>query len=100
MPILLRDRAVLVPPIPLVTAAEGRMLGLALRPPRFHRVRPGVWAERDAWDALPSWRRYQARVHALLRVDPDAVLCLESAAVVQTSCASSPWCRDSSSRIP
>ncbi|MEV7619905.1 hypothetical protein AB0N59_07130 [Microbacterium sp. NPDC089321] len=58
------------------------MLGIRLPSPAYARVRPGVYVDRVAFSALPSWQRYALRVHALLRVRPDAILCLESAAVV------------------
>lgn len=69
-------------PLPLITSEEGRMLGIRLPSPAYSRVRPGVYVDRVAFEALPSWQRYQVRVHALLRTHPDAVLCLESAAAV------------------
>ncbi len=69
-------------PLMLVRAAEARALGLPVRSPAFHRVRPGVYADGTDWNALPGWKRYHVRVHAFLLVHPDAVLCLESAAVV------------------
>lgn len=46
------------------------------------RLRKGVYANREDFDALRPWTRYAVRVHAFLRMHPDAVLCLESAAVV------------------
>ena len=72
----------LAPPIALVTAAEGRVLGIRLPGPGMHRIRPGVYAWAEDWEALTPWHRYVTRVHAYLRVHPDAVLCLESAAAV------------------
>lgn len=65
-----------------MTANEGRLLGLSLRSPAFHRVRPGVYVDNSQWTALAPWQKYQVRVHAFVRVHPGAVLCLESAAVV------------------
>lgn len=82
MPLLLADQAALTSPIPLVTAAEAHVLALPVRSRSFQRVRRGVYADRVAWQALPPWQRYQARVHAFLLTRPDAILCLESAAVV------------------
>ena len=58
------------------------MLGIRLPSPAYARVRPGVYVDRVAFDGLPPWQRYAVRVHALLRARPDAILCLESAAVV------------------
>lgn len=46
------------------------------------RVRRGVVASARLWGALPPWRRYAARVHAVTMTHPGAVLCLESAAVM------------------
>lgn len=46
------------------------------------RVVRGVFAESDAWHALPPWERYLVRVHAVARIDPDAVFSHESAAVL------------------
>ena len=82
MPILIARRGIIDPPIPLLTAQEGRMLGIRLPSPAYVRIRSGVYADRVAYTALPSWRRYAVRVHAFARAHPDAVLCLESAAVV------------------
>ncbi|HZU92877.1 MAG TPA: hypothetical protein VFF85_04570 [Microbacterium sp.] len=82
MPLLLSDHAATTAPVPLVTTAEARMLGISLAPQRWHRVRRGVYAERAAYKVLKPWSRYAARVHAFVRTHPDAVLCLESAAVI------------------
>ena len=82
MPLLLSDRARLMPPVDLFTAHEGRTLGLPLRSRDFIRVRPGVHARRRAIAGLSPWERYAVRVHAFLRVRPDAILSHESAAVL------------------
>jgi hypothetical protein len=82
MPVLLSHRSARRSPLPLITAAEARALGIPVRPPAYRRVRSGIYVEAAQWSALPPWRRYQVRVHAFLRKHPDAVLCLESAAVV------------------
>lgn len=50
--------------------------------PAHARVRPGIYAPRDAWARLDPWDRYLARVHAFHRRHPDAILALESAAVM------------------
>lgn len=82
MTLLLPKRAISKSPLPLVTTEEGRMLGIRL-PSREHlRVRSGIYVEREAYENLPAWRQYAVRVHAFVRQHPDAVLCLESAAVV------------------
>ena len=82
MPLLLTNRAVTAPPIDLFSAAEGRALSLSFRSSEFIRVRPGVYARRAEYGALSPWVRYATRVHAFARANPDAVLCLESAAVL------------------
>lgn len=46
------------------------------------RVRRGVLASAALWRALAPWQRYAARVHAVVMTHPDAVFCLESAAVL------------------
>ncbi|MFD5213195.1 hypothetical protein [Microbacterium sp. NPDC058345] len=81
MTITLARRALSRSPLPLITASEGRMLGIRLPSSRHVRVRAGVYADRAGYAALPAWKRYAVRVHAFLRTHPDAVLCMESAAV-------------------
>lgn len=81
MPLLLSDRACLVSPLPLYTYDELRMLGGDPRSRRWKRLRKGIYVDRREFDKLQPWTRYEVRVHGLLRVSPDAVLCLESAAV-------------------
>ncbi|MFT4220826.1 MAG: hypothetical protein QM611_09945 [Microbacterium sp.] len=46
------------------------------------RVRHGVYASTRMWDDLAPWDRYLCRVHAVALHHPDAVFCLESAAVL------------------
>lgn len=82
MPLTLSERAATTSPLPLTTAAEARLLGIRLAPQQWHRVRRGVYVERAAFQRLTPWQRYQLRVHAFLRTSPDAILCLESAAVI------------------
>lgn len=82
MPLLLADRAALNPPVDLFTAAEGRALGMRLHTSEFVRIRSGVYARREAYEALPAWDRYATRVHAFVRSRPDAILSHESAAVL------------------
>ncbi|MGF6822486.1 hypothetical protein M2317_001390 [Microbacterium sp. ZKA21] len=65
-----------------MTASEARMLGHDVSSPRWQRVRHGIYVDRVAFEELPPWRKYAVRVHAFARMHPDAVLCLESAAVV------------------
>ena len=81
MPLLLTDRATLASPVPLVTRAEARARGISLDTPAHKRIRPGVYAPTKPYAELAPWDRYAARVHAFARTHPEAVLCLESAAV-------------------
>ena len=46
------------------------------------QIRRGVYASAPLWKALAPWDRYLARVHAAAMIYPDAVFCLESAAVL------------------
>lgn len=82
MPPSLADHASLTSPVPLIVSSELRMLGLRASNRRLRRVRPGVHARDAAYQQLHPWQRYAARVHAFARTHPDAVLCLESAAVM------------------
>lgn len=82
MPLLMSARAQLSSPLPIYTRAEARMLGIPLRPETWMRVRKGLYVERAAYAELSPERRYAVRVHAFLRLHPDAILCLESAAIV------------------
>lgn len=81
MPLLLADRAVTVSPLPLHTRAECRMLGIPLSPQTMHRVRTGVYVDRERYQRLPPWARYSVRVLAFALRHPDAILAYESAAV-------------------
>lgn len=80
--LLLADRAATASPLPLVTARDARVAGLSLPAPGWSRVRRGVYVDEVEYEGLPPWVRYAVRVHAFARVHPDAVLCLESAAVL------------------
>lgn len=82
MPLLLSDRSATTSPLPLTTGAEGRMLGTRVSSRMWKRIRRGVYVDREAYEKLPAWKKYVVRVHAFVRMHPDAVLCLESAAVV------------------
>lgn len=82
MPHLPTHRATTRSPLPLVTAAEARVLRLAVSGPGFARVRRGVYVDAAAAARLAPWQRYALRVHAFALAHPDAVLCLESAAVL------------------
>ncbi len=82
MPLLLADRACLASPLRLHTYDELRMSGADPSSREWRRIRKGVYVERGPFERLQPWIRYAVRVHALLKARPDAVLCLESAAVV------------------
>ena len=82
VPLLLTDRACLGSPLALIRHDDARRLGLRLSPPRFRRLRSGVWVDAEAYAALPPWLQYATRVHAFLTAHPDAILCRESAAVI------------------
>lgn len=79
---LLTDRAVLTPPAPLITREEARMLGVPISAASHLIVRRGLYVPRQAYLSLRPWEQYALRVHGYIRRHPDAVLCLESAAVL------------------
>ena len=81
MPHLLSNRAITSSPVSLITTSEARMLGVSLAPSTMRRIRRGVYVRRADFDHLPPWTKYAVRVHAFARLHPDAILCLESAAV-------------------
>jgi hypothetical protein len=82
MPLLLADRASKSSPLPLHRYDELRMLGIDPRTGNWTRLRKGVYVECAAFERLAQWKRYEVRVHAFLLTSPDAILCLESAAVL------------------
>lgn len=82
MPLLLSSRALTQSPLPLLTAAEARLRGIRHRGASWHRVRSGVYVDREGFEKLTPAARYAVRVHAFVRTHPDAILCLESAAVL------------------
>ena len=82
MLVTLADRAVTSPPLPLITAREARAASLDVASPPYVRIRRGVYADAGDVAGLSPWERYAARVHAFALTHPDAILCLESAAVV------------------
>lgn len=68
-------------PVPLIRSGR---IAQRQRPDQrtdLARVRRGVYADADAWAALPAWDRYRARVEAFRLVNPTAVLSHESAAL-------------------
>lgn len=58
------------------------MLGVSLRGTTWLRLHEGVYVRGPDFVALPPWKRYAVRVHEFARTHPDAVFCLESAAVL------------------
>ena len=71
------------PPLPLIRAVDAARMGRYPHADRaLRRLRPGVYAEKVAWDALPEWDRYAARVHAYALTNPRAVFSHESAATL------------------
>lgn len=71
------------PSLPLFAAAESPSPGShPSRDPHLHRIRPGVYTERDGWATLPPWDRYLLRVHAFRLVNSGAVFSHESAAAL------------------
>ncbi|WP_193596794.1 hypothetical protein [Microbacterium sp. YJN-G] len=80
--LLLTDRAVRECPLPLITRDEARMLGTTLGRTTHVRLRRGIHVRRAEYLDLKPWEQYAVRVHAFIRKHPDAVLCLESAAVL------------------
>lgn len=80
--LVLADRAATASPLPLLTARDARAAGLTLPARGSLRVRSGVYVDQAAYEKLAPWARYAVRVHAFAQKHPDAVLCLESAAVL------------------
>lgn len=74
-------RALRASPTPLFVASTAPRSGPPLwRDESLLRVRAGIYTLRAAWEDLPPWDRYLARVHAFALVRPDAVFSHESAA--------------------
>lgn len=78
----LQKNAIAKSPLPLITIEESRMLGIRVRSSAYRRIRHGVYVDDAAYAALQPWQRYAVRVHAFILRHPDAVLCMESAAVL------------------
>ncbi|HYJ50553.1 MAG TPA: hypothetical protein VEX12_11610 [Microbacterium sp.] len=78
-----RSRAV-PPPLPLFHSAEISHSERDIATGHLVRVRRGVLAPASLWWALPPWRRYEARVHAVAMTHPGVVFCLESAAAMRS----------------
>ncbi|WP_036283278.1 type IV toxin-antitoxin system AbiEi family antitoxin domain-containing protein [Microbacterium luticocti] len=74
--------AIRTSPIALVRWSEMPHAERAIARGEVVRVRRGVFALASEWSALAHWDRYLARVHAVALIHPDAVFCLESAAVL------------------
>lgn len=74
-----------VAPCPIelfVRARDPVALDAGLRSGGLKRVMTGVYAQADAWEELPVWDRYLARVHAVRARRPETVFLLESAAAL------------------
>ena len=71
------------PPLPLFRTADLSHVERDIAAGHLTRVRRGVLAPASLWAALPPWRRYEARVHAVTMTHPGVVLCLESAAALR-----------------
>lgn len=82
MPVLLSARAIVRPPVPLLTAGEARALRIDVSSREYARVRPGIHASSAGVSRLAPWERYALRVHAFELACPGATMCLESAAVL------------------
>ena len=61
--------------------ARDRSLARAAAKKRVTRLRRGAYVDTAVWSRLRPYQRYAARVKATTLMLPDAVLCLESAAV-------------------
>jgi len=82
MPTLESVAAVKPSPIPLLRWGDIPHPERTLAAGHVVKVRHGVYASAQLWNALPPWDRYLARVHAAALSYPDAVFCLESAAAL------------------
>ena len=79
----LLGQALAAAPVELFRARDSAFGGPDVRDRRrYVRVRPGVYAFRDAWEALAPWERYLARVHAYAVISPQVVFAYESAAAL------------------
>jgi hypothetical protein len=71
-------------PAPLIAAGNALLLGAhPSTNADLHRVRPGIYTSRRAWEDLPAWDRYLLRVHAFRLVRPGAMFSHESAAALR-----------------
>lgn len=77
-----RARLLPPPPIPLLRTSSIPHAEREVHLGTLIRVRRGIVASTQLWKSLPPWERYVARVHAVTMTHPDAVMCLESAAVL------------------
>lgn len=81
---LIADATIVPPsPVPLFCRADVANAARAVRAGDLVRVGRGTYAPAETWRTLAPWDRYLARVHAAARTHPDAVLALESAAVMR-----------------
>lgn len=80
MPLLTLDTKLRPCPIPLLHVDDVPHPERALARGDLVRVRPGVYAPRELWNALSAWERYLVRVHAVVLQHPGVILSHESAA--------------------
>lgn len=69
-------------PVPLLRSSEVGHPEHQIACGSLVRVRRGILAPAELWSALTPWQRYTARVHAVVMVRPEVILCLESAAAI------------------
>lgn len=82
MPVVTPAPAVVAAPLALSRAGDLSHPDRDVRVGQRVRVARGVYADADAYRALPPWSRYLARVHAVALAWPDSVFTLESAAAL------------------
>lgn len=66
----------------LLVRERSSTLGRLDRDARLHRIRAGVYIDRETWSGLAPWDRYRMRVRAVAATWTAPVFCLESAATV------------------
>jgi hypothetical protein len=71
------------PPLPLFRSSDIPHAERGVASGDLVRVRRGIVAPASLWWALASWRRYEARVHAVAMTHPEVVFCRESAAAIR-----------------
>ncbi|SFS08341.1 Transcriptional regulator, AbiEi antitoxin, Type IV TA system [Microbacterium sp. cf046] len=71
------------PPLPLFRSSVIPHAERGVASGELIRVRRGILAPSSLWLALPPWRRYEARVHAVAMTHPGVVFYRESAAAIR-----------------